>query len=90
MSGEELLCLYRSPNIVRATKSRRLRWAEHIARLEEGMITFNISTRNPTENIFLGKPGHRNYDLRGTVVKTRNWIDSAPIRDYWRALENAA
>jgi hypothetical protein len=28
--------LYRSPNIVRVIKSRRLRWAGHEARMEEG------------------------------------------------------
>ena len=32
---EELHSLYRSPNIVRMIKSRRLRWAGHIARMEE-------------------------------------------------------
>ena len=33
---EELHSLYLSPNIVRVIKSRRLRWAEHVARMEEG------------------------------------------------------
>ena len=28
--------LYRSPNIVRVIKSRRMRWARHVARMEEG------------------------------------------------------
>ena len=27
---------YRSPNIIRVIKSRRLRWAGHVARMEEG------------------------------------------------------
>ena len=34
--------LYRSPNIVRVIKSRRLRWAGHVARLEEGRSAFKI------------------------------------------------
>ena len=34
--NEELHSLYRSPNIVRVVKSGRLRWAEHVARMEEG------------------------------------------------------
>ena len=29
--------MYRSPNIVRGIKSRRLIWAGHVARMEEGM-----------------------------------------------------
>ena len=33
-SGEELKSLYRSPNIVRVIKTRRLRWAGHVARME--------------------------------------------------------
>ena len=32
--NEELHSLYRSPNIVRVIKSRRLRWAGHVARME--------------------------------------------------------
>jgi len=31
--NEELNDLYSSPNIVRVTKSRRMRWAEHVARM---------------------------------------------------------
>ena len=34
--NEELNSLYRSPNVVRVIKSRRLRWAGHVARMEEG------------------------------------------------------
>ena len=40
--------MYRSPNIVRVIKSRRLRWASHIARMEEGRSAFKILTGNPT------------------------------------------
>jgi hypothetical protein len=34
--NNELHSLYSSPNIVRAIKSRRLRWVGHMARMEEG------------------------------------------------------
>ena len=40
--------LYRSPNIVRVIKSRRLRWAGHVARMEEGRSAFKILTGKPT------------------------------------------
>ena len=40
LHNEELHSLYRSPNIVRVIKSRRLRWAGHIARMEEDKSTF--------------------------------------------------
>ena len=36
LHNEELHSLYRSPNIVRVIKSRRLRWTGHVARMEEG------------------------------------------------------
>ena len=42
-----------------------------------------------------GKPRHRwekkiEMGLREIGVNTRNWVDSAEDRDYWRALVNAA
>ena len=45
---DELHSLYRSPNIVRVIKSRRLRWAGHLARMEEGRSAFKILTGTPT------------------------------------------
>ena len=41
---EKLRSLYRSPNIIRAIKSRRLRWAGHVARMEEGRSAFKMLT----------------------------------------------
>ena len=46
--NEELHCLYRSPNIVRVIKSRRLRWADRVARMVEGRSAFKILTGKPT------------------------------------------
>ena len=48
LHNEELHSLYRSPNIVRVIKSRRLRWAGHVARMEEGRSAFKILTGTPT------------------------------------------
>ena len=42
-----LISLYRSPNIVKVIKSRRLRWARHVARIEEGRSAFRILTGRP-------------------------------------------
>ena len=36
LHNEELKDLYSSPNIVRVIKSRRMRWAGHVARMGEG------------------------------------------------------
>jgi hypothetical protein len=35
LHNEELHTLYSSPNIIRQFKSRRVRWAGHVARMEE-------------------------------------------------------
>jgi hypothetical protein len=42
------ILVYRSPNIVRVVTSRRLRWAGHVARMEEGRSAFNILSGKPT------------------------------------------
>ena len=36
LHNEELSDLYSLPNILRVVKSRRMRWAGHVARMEEG------------------------------------------------------
>ena len=51
--------MYRSPNIVRVIKSRKLRWAGHVARMEEGRKAFKILTGKSTGKIHLGRPRRR-------------------------------
>ena len=48
LHNEELHSLYGSPNIVRVTESRILRWAGHVARMEEGRSAFKILSGKPT------------------------------------------
>ena len=48
---EELHSLFCSPNVVRVIKSRRLRWASHVDRMEEGRSAFKILTGKPTGEI---------------------------------------
>ena len=48
LHNEEVYSLYRSPNTVRVIKFRRLRWAGHVARMEEGRSAFKILTGTPT------------------------------------------
>ena len=59
LHNEELHGLYRSPNIVRVTKSRRLRWAGHVAIMEGGRSAFKILTGKPTGKRLLGRPRRR-------------------------------
>ena len=52
--NEEVHSLYRSANMVRVIKSRRLRWAGHVARKVKGRIVFKILTgRFTTGNIIV-------------------------------------
>ena len=51
--------MYRSPNIVRVIKSRRLRRAGHVARMEEGRSAFKILTGTPTGKRPFGRPRGR-------------------------------
>ena len=51
--------MYRSPNKVRVIKSRRLRWARHVARMEEGRSAFKMLTGKPTGKRPLGRPRRR-------------------------------
>ena len=76
-------------------KFRRLRWAGHVARMEEGRSTFKILTGKPTGKRPLGRPKCRwedniRMDLEEIGINAGNWVDSAQDRDYWRALVNAA
>ena len=57
--SNELYSLYRSLNIVRVIKSRRLRWAGNVARMEEARYAFKMLTGKPTEKTHKGRPRHR-------------------------------
>ena len=59
LDNEELHSLYRSPNIVRVIKSRRFRWAGHVARMEEDRSAFKILTGKSTGKRPLGRPRRR-------------------------------
>ena len=59
LHNEELHSLYRFPNIVRVIKSRRLRWAGHVARMEEDRSAFKFLAGNQTEKRALGIPTRR-------------------------------
>ena len=49
----------RSPNIVRVIKSRRLRWAGHVARMEEGRSALKTLADKPIGKRPQGRPGDR-------------------------------
>ena len=77
------------------TKSRRLRWAGHVARIQEGRSGFKILTDSRAGKRLLERPRSRwedniRKDLKEIDINARNWVDTTQDRDYWRALEIAA
>ena len=91
---EELHSLYRSPNILRVIKSEILRWAGHVARMEESRSAFKILTGKPSGNRPLGRHRRRwedniRTDQKEIGINAGNWVHLAQDRDYWRALVNA-
>ena len=63
-------------------KSRRLRWAGYIARLEEVRRAFKMLIGKPTERESLGRLRCRWEDnirihVEEMGINTRNWVDSA-------------
>jgi hypothetical protein len=94
LHNEELNDLYSSPNIIRVIKSRRLRWAGHVARMGEARGTYRILVGRPEGRRPLGRPRRRwedniKMDIREVGWEDTNWIDLAQDRDRWRALVNA-
>ena len=56
LHNEELNDLYTSPNIVRMIKSRRMRWAGHVARMEEGRGVHKVLVGKPEGKRSFGRP----------------------------------
>jgi hypothetical protein len=59
LHDEELRDLYFLPNIVRVVKSRRMRWAGHVARMGEGRGVRRVLVGKPEGKRSLGGPRHR-------------------------------
>ena len=57
-------------------KSRRLRWAGHVARMEEGKSAFKISTGKPIGKRPLGR-SRRRWEDNIRMDLAGNWVDSA-------------
>jgi hypothetical protein len=55
----ELHNIYSSPDIIRQIKSRRIRWAGHVARMGEGRNVYRVLVGKTKEKRPLGRPRHR-------------------------------
>jgi hypothetical protein len=62
MHNEELHNLYSSPSIIRVVKSRRMRWAGHVARMGEKRNACRILVGKPEGKRPLGRPRRKRVD----------------------------
>jgi hypothetical protein len=91
LHNDELHDLYSSPNIVMVIKSRRMRWAGHVARM--GRDAYRVLVGRPEGKRPLGRPRRRwedniKLDLGERGIDGANWIQLAQDRVQWRAFVN--
>jgi hypothetical protein len=80
-------------NIVRVIKSRRMRWAGHVACMEKGRRVYRVLVGRPEGKRPLERPRRRcedniKMDLREKGINGANWIMLAQDRFQWRAFVN--
>jgi hypothetical protein len=90
LRNDELHSLYSSHNIVRMIKSRRMRWAGHVASLGERRSVYRVLFGRPEGKRPLGRPRRRwkyniKIDVREIGIDGPNRIRLAQDRVRWRA-----
>ena len=91
LHNEEINDLYSSSNIVRLIKPTRMRWAGHVARMEEGRGVHKVLVGKPEGRRPLGRPRRRwedniKIDLQEVGRGCGDWMELAEDRDRWRVL----
>jgi hypothetical protein len=95
LHNEELHNLYSSPSIVRIIKSRRMRWAGHLARMGQKRNVYRLLVGKPEGKNPLGSSRRRwidniKMDLLEIGLNVVDRIGLAQDRYRWRALVNSA
>jgi hypothetical protein len=94
LHNEELHNLYCSPSIIRIIKSRRMRWAGHVARMGEKGNVYRLLVGKPEGKRPLGRSRNRGIDnikvyLLEIGLSVVDWIVLAQDRYSWRTLVNS-
>jgi len=94
LHNEELNNLYSSPNIVRVIKSRKMRWAGHVALMGEGRGFYRVLVGKPEGRRPLGRPrprweGNIRMDLWEVGCGCVDWMELAQDTGRWLALVSA-
>ena len=87
LHNEELHDLYPSPNIVRVIKSRRMKWAGHVARMGEEMGCIGSWWGNRREGDHLGDLGVDGRIILGRI--SRGWDVGMWTELGWPRIETA-
>jgi hypothetical protein len=92
LRNDELHSLYSLLNVVRVIKSRRMKWAGHVARMG-GEVLFRVLVGRPEGKRPLGRLRRRwedniMVDLREIGIYGASWIRLAQDRVQWRAFVN--
>ena len=83
LHNEELNDLYSSPSIVRVIKSRRMRWAGHVARMGRGEVYIGFCWGNLRERDHLKDPGVDGRIILRRIFRKWNvgvWSESSWLR----------
>jgi len=91
LHNEEFSDRYSLPNIVRVVKSRRMRWAVHVARMGQGRGVYRVLVGKPEGKRPLRRPRRRwedniRMDLQEVGGDCGDWMELAQDRERWRAL----
>jgi hypothetical protein len=92
--NEGLHNLYSSRSIIRIIKSRRMRWAGHVARMGEKRNVYRLLVGKPEGKRQLGRQKRRwidniKMDLLEIGLSVVDWIGLAQDGYRWRALVNS-
>ena len=78
---------------MRVIKSRRMRWAGHVARMGEKRGAYKVLVGKPEGKTPLGRPGRRWVDIRMNLQEVgygyMDWIELPQDRDRRRTLVSA-
>jgi hypothetical protein len=94
LHNEELRDFYSSPSIIRIIKSRRMRWAGHVARMGEMRNAYRLLVGKTEGKRPLGRPRRRwvdniRMDLGEVGWGDVDWIGLDKDRNRGRALVNS-
>jgi hypothetical protein len=94
LQDEQLRDLYSSPSIIRIIKSRRMRWARHVARMGEKKNAYRLLVAKPEAKRPLRRPRRKwvdniRLDFGQLGWGDVEWISLAQDRNRWRDLMNS-